>query len=540
MTCSFIPPYLLEQIARSDAVGAAARATATLTVDARLRDRRATDAGADDRRPTDRHRRGGHRPRLDRAHRRQHHDAARHAPCAESATRPRATPPSTRPPTASTARCGLFAEVFDRSSYDGAGADVSLTVHYGRDYDNAFWDGTQLVFGDGDGEIFDRFTKPVDVLGHELTHAVTEHSAGLRYQGQSGALNESVSDVFGSCLKQWLLGQTVDQADWLIGAGLFLPGVNARGPARHGQPRHRLRRPPARQGPPGRLDGRLRRHQRRQRRRAPQLRHPQPRLPPRGHRDRRPRRGRAPARSGTPPSPAAQVGPDTDFAGFAAATVAAAGEHADAVRQAWETVGVTPAGSASTTAPTTDEPDTGETLVVVRRTGGFAGRTTEGSVDLTSHDARVPEVRTLVDRIDLAHVPGGNPHPDMFVYDFDLCGRRAQVPEQHLTPDLSRLAVIVLEAGDHSLKPFVRDRPAGGPAGPLTNRCQARARSRAALTCSVVQGMTGSSTSACETSSSISVQPSRIARAPASQSSSVRATTRRRVASTTRPCTSSS
>ena len=64
---------------------------------------------------------------------------------------------------------------------------MSLTVHYGRDYDNAFWDGTQLVFGDGDGEIFDRFTKPVDVLGHELTHAVTEHSAGLRYQDQSGS-----------------------------------------------------------------------------------------------------------------------------------------------------------------------------------------------------------------------------------------------------------------------------------------------------------------------------------------------------------------
>ena len=142
-----------------------------------------------------------------------------------------------------------------------------------------------------------------------------------------------------------------------------------------------------------------------------------------------------------------QVGATTDFAGFAAATVAAAGEHADAVRRAWETVGVAPvAGSASTT-PTT-EPGTGETLVHVRRTGGFAGRTAEGSVDLASHDVRVPEVRTLVDRIDLSHVAGGNPHPDMFVYAFDLCGRRAQVPEQHLTPDLSRLATIVLEAGD--------------------------------------------------------------------------------------------
>ena len=80
-------------------------------------------------------------------------------------------------------------------------------MHYGRDYDNAFWDGTQLVFGDGDGEVFERFTRPVDVLAHEFAHAVTEHTAGLVYRGQSGALNESVSDVFAVCLKQRLLGQ---------------------------------------------------------------------------------------------------------------------------------------------------------------------------------------------------------------------------------------------------------------------------------------------------------------------------------------------
>ena len=123
---------------------------------------------------------------------------------------------------------------------------VSLTVHYGRDYDNAFWDGTQLVFGDGDGEIFDRFTKPVDVLGHELTHAVTEHTAGLRYQDQSGALNESVSDVFGSCLKQWLLGQTVDEADWLIGAGPVPARRRRRAGCATWPPRHGLRRPAAR------------------------------------------------------------------------------------------------------------------------------------------------------------------------------------------------------------------------------------------------------------------------------------------------------
>ena len=125
-------------------------------------------------------------------------------------------------------------------------------MHYERDYDNAFWDGTQLVFGDGDGKIFDRFTKPVDVLGHELTHAVTERTAGLAYEGQSGALNESVSDVFGSCVKQRLLGQDAARGR-LAGRGGHLPARRPRpGAARHGRSRHGLRRPGARQGPAGR------------------------------------------------------------------------------------------------------------------------------------------------------------------------------------------------------------------------------------------------------------------------------------------------
>ena len=102
------------------------------------------------------------------------------------------------------------------------------TVHYEQDYDNAFWDGTQLVFGDGDGQVFDRFTKPIDVLGHELSHAVTQFTADLTYQGQSGALNESMSDVFGACIKQRHLGQDAASADWLVGEGIFLPGINGK------------------------------------------------------------------------------------------------------------------------------------------------------------------------------------------------------------------------------------------------------------------------------------------------------------------------
>ncbi len=119
----------------------------------------------------------------------------------------------------------LYLDVYRRRSVDDAGLPLPATVHYGQDYDNAFWNGERMVFGDGDGELFRRFTIAVDVIGHELTHAVTEQTAGLVYQGQSGALNESVSDVFGSLVKQRVLGQDAGEADWLIGAGLFTDQV---------------------------------------------------------------------------------------------------------------------------------------------------------------------------------------------------------------------------------------------------------------------------------------------------------------------------
>jgi Zn-dependent metalloprotease len=119
----------------------------------------------------------------------------------------------------------LFAQEYGRNSIDGAGMSMISTVHYGQSYDNAFWNGSQMVYGDGDGRIFTAFTGPIEVTGHELTHGVTQHTAALEYYGQSGALNESISDVFGSLVKQRHLGQTCDQADWLIGAGLLAPGV---------------------------------------------------------------------------------------------------------------------------------------------------------------------------------------------------------------------------------------------------------------------------------------------------------------------------
>ncbi|MGA2642119.1 MAG: M4 family metallopeptidase [Spirochaetia bacterium] len=126
----------------------------------------------------------------------------------------------------------FYHDVLERNSVDDRGMRLDSSVHYREDpseeYDNAYWDGRQMVYGDGDGVCFDRFTKCVDVIGHELTHGVTQFEANLEYHSQAGALNESISDVFGTLVKQWHFGQTVDNADWLIGAGLFMPSVRGK------------------------------------------------------------------------------------------------------------------------------------------------------------------------------------------------------------------------------------------------------------------------------------------------------------------------
>ena len=119
----------------------------------------------------------------------------------------------------------FYLAAYQRNSIDNAGLPMIASVHMGQNYDNAFWDGRQMVSGDGDGIIFNSFTSSLDVIGHELTHGVTGSEANLTYQGQSGALNESISDVFGSLVKQYTLKQTAAQADWLIGAGLLAKGI---------------------------------------------------------------------------------------------------------------------------------------------------------------------------------------------------------------------------------------------------------------------------------------------------------------------------
>ena len=185
------------------------------------------------------------------------YDAEHRETCRARRSAPRATSPP-RTPRVNRAYAGLgatfelYLKAYGRHSIDGAGLPLNATVHYGENYDNAFWDGEQMVFGDGDGEIFLDFTLPVDVIGHELTHGVTQYTANLEYFGQSGALNESVSDVFGSLVKQYSLGQSADQADWLIGAGLLGPSVTGRRAALDEGAGHGVRRRRPRQGPAAR------------------------------------------------------------------------------------------------------------------------------------------------------------------------------------------------------------------------------------------------------------------------------------------------
>jgi Zn-dependent metalloprotease len=120
----------------------------------------------------------------------------------------------------------FYSKVLSRNSIDDRGLRLVATVHFGDSFNNAFWNGKQMVFGDGDGEVFVGFTRSLDVIGHELTHGVTEFTAALEYHKQPGALNESISDVFGSLVKQFARKQDVKQADWLIGADILAPGIN--------------------------------------------------------------------------------------------------------------------------------------------------------------------------------------------------------------------------------------------------------------------------------------------------------------------------
>ena len=122
----------------------------------------------------------------------------------------------------------FFSTVFERNSLDGKGLPLTGSVHYKprntpAGYNNAYWDGeaNRMVFGDGDHITFDYLTDSLDVIAHELSHGFVQYSSPLLYQSQSGALNESCADVFGSMVEQWHMRQTVEDADWILGQTLF-------------------------------------------------------------------------------------------------------------------------------------------------------------------------------------------------------------------------------------------------------------------------------------------------------------------------------
>lgn len=123
----------------------------------------------------------------------------------------------------------FYQQAFGRNSLDNAGLTLISSIHFSVKYNNAGWNGNQMLYGDGDGNIFVDFTKANDVIGHELTHGITQYTSAFAYQNQAGGLNESMSDVFGSMYRQWRANQTVAQADWLIGKEIIGPGAAAKG-----------------------------------------------------------------------------------------------------------------------------------------------------------------------------------------------------------------------------------------------------------------------------------------------------------------------
>jgi Zn-dependent metalloprotease len=424
MRCHFIPGYLLERLAQAPDETVAARGRRTQAIDEQVRSRPtlAPTAAA-----------GGAW---------EIHDAQNGSTLpgrlVRSADQPEVSDVSVNEAaTGVTESLALFSDL-GRSSYDDRGATVVTTVHYEQDYDNAFWDGTQLVFGDGDGRVFGRFTKPIDVLGHELSHAVTQFTANLTYEGQPGALNESISDVFGACIKQRHLGQDAASADWLVGEGIFVPGINGTALRSMSDPGTAYDDPQLGKDPQvGSMadfvvttddNGGV---------------HLNSGIPNRAF------VLAARAIGGESWSGAGRIwyaaltsglSADSDFATFAAATVAAAGEHSAAVQEAWDTVGVT-GGAATAQAPA---PDTGLVVRVVR-SGGFAGLTKKGEVDLDADDARARTARRLVQKIDFRSAAQGEPRPDRFVYRFSYLGTDCTVHEPDLTGDLAELARVVLD-----------------------------------------------------------------------------------------------
>jgi len=428
-----VPPYLLEHVAQHVEEELAARVRASLLVD---ESHRVGRAGTRQRLLAPSVRAGAARRDDGSAPSRAVHDAHGTQDLPGTVVRREGEPP-TGDPAADEAYDGLgatwslYQRVYGRDSLDGAGLGLDATVHYGQDYDNAFWDGTQMVFGDGDGIVFRRFTLAVDVIGHELTHGVTELTAALVYSGQSGALNESISDVFGSLVKQRVAGQDAGDADWLIGEGLFVASINGVALRSMKAPGTAYDDPALGKDPqPASMDGYV---------------------------ETTDDNGGVHVNSGIPNRAfylaATAIGgaawegagrvwydvltggslpSDADFATFAAATVTAAegrfgagSRQAAAVADAWQRVGVlaapggdaagVPAGAAvgEGGGPGPGEPQ----VVLVERSGGFAGLRTSRDVRLTDLPAEEERAWRRLLGSPLLHELAEQPsHPDRYVY----------------------------------------------------------------------------------------------------------------------------
>ena len=449
MPCSFIPPYLLRRLARTTTLGGErVVGEYTLELDRVLRSRREDPGSA----PA---------------------SSARAAVDSRAATRLVHTADNTEtlpgvlvrtdgdPATGDLAvdeafeSCGqvldLFAAEFARRSMDGSGGPVWITVHFGRNYDNAFWDGTQLVFGDGDGVIFDRFTKPMEVMAHEFAHGVTQFTAGLAYVDQPGALNESVSDVFAAMTKQRSRSQTAERADWLIGEGLFRPAVNGRALRSMLEPGTAYDDPQIGRDPQvGRMadyvttsddNGGV---------------HINSGIPNRAFAlAARDLGGFTWERIGQvwyDALTAGEVPAQSDFATFARATLSSAArvlpddpEVADRVAAAWRTVGILddPSPVDRPSDQGTEWDGSAPATVTVRRSGGFAGVARSAELDLEA-DPEGPELRALLSRLQGQPVSVSAPTPDRFTYTVRYGGWQLSVPEPDLTPELRRVVSVVL------------------------------------------------------------------------------------------------
>ena len=434
--CTFVPPYLLERIA-SSGHDAADHCRTTLATDQAFRAQRETapTAPAAKQQPT--------------AAAWVVHTAANgstlpgergaHAP----ATRRPATRPSTRRPTASPRRSRSTATSTAARPTTARAPRSSLTVHYEQDYDNAFWNGTQLVFGDGDGTVFgslhqaDRRARP---RAHPRGHPVHRrpHLPGPVGRAQRvGLRRASASASSSGCSAR----PPTTPTGWSARAS-SCRGHQRAGAARHGAPRHGVRRPA--RWARTRRSGTWRTTSTPPTTTAACT--PTPASPTAPSSSRPPRSaatpGAAPAGSGTTRSPAAGSPPTpTSRASPRRPSRPPATTPTPYARRGRRSASP-PAGSA---APATGRAPQAASVVAVRRTGGLAGPHGRGRRSTSSaDDPRAAAARDLVGRLDLSSPVQPEAFPDAFSYTFEVDGRSVTVPQQHLTDEQRALADLLL------------------------------------------------------------------------------------------------